>query len=170
MSIVVAAGILLFDSANKKYLLARASGGGERWGIPKGKQEANEHLAFTARREFKEETGFDFTDRRFSYNPEVDKVPFFHYVVETNDGKKGKKYDKHVYIFYGTGDNVMYYPFACESYLDNGKPEIDAFGWYTLDECLDKAMKSQKGVFEYLKQYREANEQDSTDRLKENKS
>ncbi len=146
MKTVVSAGILI--NAGDKFLLVNPHGGTTNgWGIPKGKLDPGENTRNAANREVREETGLDVIRMKLPF----DRTPFFHYIVSTNDKKRGK-YDKHVYIYraYGFSHMATESKLVCESLLTDGRPEIAEFGWFTLEECLEKAVKSQKGVFKYL--------------------
>lgn len=156
MKPVVSAGILIKDTNTKKYLLVNPNGGTTGgWGIPKGKKDPGESLLDAALREVREETGVDLKAAHSAtdnFNPGFDLYPFFHYVVETRE-KGEKKFKKHVYIFRGTVINSNKIKLNCTSFLENGKPEVAEFGWFTLEECFDLVVKSQKPLFKYLLDY-----------------
>jgi len=145
MKTVVSAGILI--NAGDKFLLVNPNAGTTGgWGIPKGKLDPAEEIRTAANREVKEETGLDIIRMKIPF----DLTPFFHYTVDTNDKKRGK-YNKHVYIYRAYGSPSMTEAeLKCTSLLEDGRPEIQEFGWFTLEQCLEKVVKSQKGVFKYL--------------------
>lgn len=156
---VISAGVALY--ADGKYLLVRPFGGTTGgWGVPKGKRDEGEKIFNTALREFKEETGLDIvrSDAAEQSGITVDFFPFFHYVVETKE-KKGKKYKKQVYVFHAEASKeITDYAFKCESFLEDGRPEVAEFGWFTPKQCLDVVVKSQKPMFQYLIDFHERNE------------
>ena len=161
--LVVSAGFLLEDIYDKKFLLVRPNGGTTGgWGIPKGKRDPGETIYQAAVREYKEETNLDIQDHKVldRYHIVADMEPFFHYTVDTNDKKRNKRYNKHVYAFHVKAwlTGIQEFPFSCPSLLENGSPEIGEYGWFTLEECYEKVVKSQRGMFEFLVNYKKHNE------------
>lgn len=151
--IVISAGFLI-KSTNDKYLIVKPTGGTTKgWGIPKGKRDPGELILDAAIRETYEETGLKVTDH--TNEIEYEAEPFFHYKVETTEGGSKKKFVKDVFVFraYAT-TKIEEYPFECKSFLGD-VPEIDAFEWVTLEEAHERVVKSQKGIFAFLLNYKQ---------------
>ncbi len=157
---VVSAGFVI-QAPSGKVLIVRPSGktgstGG--WGFPKGKRDPGETILNAANREVVEETGINVFESEHTrmYN----ETPFFHYTVETSDQSSKKKYNKHVYAFMAYGlESVETVKCVCTTMLDCGRPEVDQFEWVTLEEAYEKVVKSQKGLFKFLLDYKNHNEE-----------
>jgi len=144
---IESAGVLL--QSQGLYLLGHPSGRGDTqtWGIPKGKVDERESRYEAAIREFEEETGLDLST--FSRNE---------LVIENEHCDKfrvGQK--KTVYVFrawdVATCQPLVHYPFRCDSLIENtDRPELDAFKWATIDECITLSTPSQKEFFKRIKQ------------------
>lgn len=162
---LVSAGILVKDITTGLYLMVKPYGGTTGgWGIPKGKRDKGERILPAAIREVKEETGLDFSHvgHIVQYHLTMDQTPFFHYEVDSAEGRKNKKFHKHVFVYKGyAGLSLKDFPFECTTFIDDGRPEIAQFGWFTLEECHEKAVKSQKGVFQHLLNYKKYDEEES---------
>jgi 8-oxo-dGTP pyrophosphatase MutT (NUDIX family) len=155
--LVVSAGFLI-KSADDKYLIVKPFGGSTKgWGIPKGKRDKNESIFDAAVRETYEETALHIDGNKSVEHYESE--PFFHYTVDTTEGGTKKKFLKHVYVFraYATKD-IETYPFKCLTFLEDGRPEIEKYEWVSLEEAYEKVVKSQKGIFEFLINYKKTNE------------
>lgn len=156
---LVSAGILVKDTTTGLYLMVKPNGGTTGgWGVPKGKRDKGEKILHAAVREVKEEVGMDFSNagQILQYGLHMDLTPFCHYEVDSAEGKKGKKFHKHVFVYQGYADNaaVKDFPFECTTFLESdGRPEIAQFGWFPLEECFEKAVKSQKVIFQHLLDY-----------------
>lgn len=154
--LVVSAGFLIC-SADDKYLIVKPFGGSTKgWGVPKGKRDKGEHILDAALRETYEETALDLDN-----NSSViyEGQPFFYYTVDTTEGGTKKKFLKHVYIFraFVTND-IKQFPFKCLTFLEDGRPEIEKYEWVSLEEAYERVVKSQKGIFEFLINYKKINE------------
>ncbi len=163
MSTIISAGILL-KSRQSLYLIAKPwgkSGTTGGWGIPKGKRDDNEYIIDAAKREFYEESDFNFNDREMvaKYECHMEFEPFFNYSVNAKDKRNEKEYRKQVYVFraYSENMNILKFPFKCTSLLDSGNPEIEAYAWVTAEEAFEKVVKSQKGIFEFITNYNHRN-------------
>lgn len=148
---VVSSGLVI--NAGDKYLLVKPYGGTTGgWGIPKGKLDPGEVIRAAAIREVMEETNLDVTNNETvtKYKLKVDSAPFFHYTVDTSDKKRGS-YRKSVFAFMVIADpELLNYEFKCTSMLQDGRPEIEKFEWFTLKEAYKNVVSSQKSMFEYL--------------------
>lgn len=154
--LVVSAGFLI-KSADDKYLIVKPFGGSTKgWGIPKGKRDPGEHILDAALRETYEETALRIEGNK---NIDYQGEPFFHYTVDTTEGGTKKRFLKHVYVFraYATNE-VKDYPFKCLTFLGDGRPEIEKYEWVSLEEAHERVVKSQKGIFEFLLNYKAINE------------
>lgn len=152
---VISAGFLLHW--NGKYLIGLppdrcgTTGG---WGIPKGRQDAGEKLLTTALREFWEETALELRNESIDGNIHFEEEPFYSYKVVAKE-------DKTVFVYraYATikpeKDWLKDYPFKCLTYLKNGKPEIEQYKWVTPEEAIQLVVKSQRQVFEFVKNYKD---------------
>lgn len=93
------------------------------WDIPKGAIEPGERDEDTARREFKEETGFAVTGRLFDLGETV-----------LNTGKVVK-----AFLAFGDGEFIKSNDFEMEWPPKSGKkqmfPEIDKGEWHSLKDC-----------------------------------
>lgn len=98
-----------------KYLLVKSSGG-NIWGIPKGVKEEGETDIETAIRELKEETGMDLA----SVKEDCGLKPFMEY------SSKRKQFVVFRVVIL---DSEFRKTLNCSTFLDNGKPEVDAFAW-----------------------------------------
>jgi predicted NUDIX family NTP pyrophosphohydrolase len=112
------------------------------WSIPKGEFENDEGALATARREFREETGFD---------PEGAAIPL------TPVRQPGGKW---VYAWLLEGDldpaSVKSNTFSQEWPPRSGRyqefPEVDRAAWFTLDEACRRILKGQVGLLKELQQ------------------
>ena len=142
------AGILLFRFRNEKLEVMLVHPGGPFWdkkdygvwSIPKGLPEGHENPLDTAKREFKEETGFavdgEFIDLGELNQSSVKKV--------------------HVWALEKDLDitNVVSNKFAYEWPKDSGKiqeyPEVDKAGWFDIELAKKKIIKGQIGFIDKL--------------------
>lgn len=143
---IISCGFLIESSG--KVLLCHATNGkqkpslkGNRYGIPKGKQDSGEYYIDTALRELKEETDLDLLDTtRF-------KVSSNHMSV------KYKKIAKTLKVFKvvdSTGE-LLKFPFKCNTYFEwKGLtiPEVDSYLWLDYDTAKDVCIKGQIPIFE----------------------
>jgi len=130
-------------SKDGRYLLGKSEGhsGPCCWTIFKGGQEGEETLIDTAIRELKEETGIDvINDHRLNKN--ISTNPIYEYSLRHKD----------VYLFIlddveGVLDT---FPFSCSSFWSDGKPEIMAYKWCTIEEMKEHIFYSQRGLIDKL--------------------
>lgn len=142
------AGILLFRSVNGELEVLLAHLGGPywqkkddgSWSIPKGLPEQDEPLLEAAKREFKEETGF---------NVEGD-------FIELGQIKQPSKKIIHIWALEKDLDEqkVKSNTFTLEWPPSSGKivefPEIDKAAWFSIEEAGKKIIKGQKGFIDRL--------------------
>jgi predicted NUDIX family NTP pyrophosphohydrolase len=142
------AGILLFRRNNEQIELLLAHPGGPywkdrdegAWSIPKGLYNEDEVPLEAARREFKEETGFE-VDGAFVALGEL-KQP---------GGKIVHAWalEKDV-----DADNIVSNTYAVEWPYKSGRwrryPEVDRAGWFTVEEARKKILKGQVGFIDRL--------------------
>lgn len=145
--LIISAGIVLRSKG--KYLLARPTGNTgttKGWGIPKGKVDSGETLLEAAMREFREETNLDLSQHPIIT---VSAEP-----ITSVSLKIGKKQKKKVYAFFADdpAGTVANFPFECVSFTPSGKPELDAYEWVDLDEAIQRSIKSQKPIFQHIKE------------------
>ena len=145
MNRIVSAGFIV-RMRDGRYFLGKADSHTEPcWTIFKGKQDDGESLIDTAIRELKEESGIDVcADDRLNKN--ISTVPIFKFSMRDKDVYVFSLYDEE-----GVLDNFV--PF-CDSYYgvgSNKRPEIAAYGKFTLDEVAQKIFPSQLGLVEFLK-------------------
>ncbi|KAI3389841.1 hypothetical protein SNEBB_002982 [Seison nebaliae] len=129
MSIVKAAGFLLFRRVNKniEYLIMRASYGEHHWSPPKGHTEKGETQMEAAKREFNEETGIKFEgnvkiydEMKYDLNYNVKDEPKHvdYYVGELLNNltvKISDEHDEFKWIQYSTEMlQLLKYPDMCE--------------------------------------------------------
>ena len=111
------------------------------WTIPKGMPEEGEELLECARREFREETGFDAGDGPF--------LP-----LSTVKQKGGKVV--HAWAMQGDCDpaQLKSNTFSLEWPPRSGKmadfPEIDRAAWFGVEEARRRILKGQLGFIEHL--------------------
>lgn len=142
------AGILLYRKKGKKHQVLLVHPGGpfwahkdeHAWSIPKGIPENGEDLLQTAKREFKEETGFDIEGDFITLEP-----------VKQNSGKV-----VHAYALQDEIDEqqVESNTIDIEWPPNSGKtiniPEVDKAQWFSLDEAKSKIHKGQIAIIENL--------------------
>jgi predicted NUDIX family NTP pyrophosphohydrolase len=142
------AGLLLYRTNHDELELLLAHPGGPywkdrdegAWSIPKGLFDEDEVPLEAARREFKEETGFE-VDGAFIALGEL-KQP---------GGKIVHAWalEKDV-----DADNIVSNTYAVEWPYKSGRwrryPEVDRAGWFTVDEARKKILKGQVGFIDRL--------------------
>jgi len=142
------AGILLFRFKNKKLEVMLVHPGGPFWArkddgvwsIPKGLFEGNENPLDAARREFKEETGFE-ADGEF---------------IELGEIQQPSKKIIHAWALEKDLDvtKIMSNKFTLEWPKNSGKvqeyPEIDKAGWFDIEQAKKKIIKGQIGFINKL--------------------
>ena len=110
------------------------------WSIPKGLPEENENPLDTARREFKEETGFE-VDGEF---------------IDLGELNQSSKKIVHVWALEKDLDitNTVSNTFTLEWPINSGKmqeyPEIDKEGWFDIELAKEKIRKGQVGFIDKL--------------------
>jgi predicted NUDIX family NTP pyrophosphohydrolase len=141
-------GILLFRFRNKRLEVMLVHPGGPIWAkkdygvwsIPKGLPEENESPLDTAKREFKEETGFD-VDGEF---------------IDLGEVKQAGNKIVHVWALEKDLDirNVLSNTFNLEWPKNSGKiqeyPEVDRAGWFDIGLARKKIRKGQIGFIDRL--------------------
>jgi predicted NUDIX family NTP pyrophosphohydrolase len=141
-------GILLFRRAAGRWQVMLVHPGGPfwagkdtgAWSIPKGLPEGDEPALETARREFREETGFD-VDGEF---------------LELGALRQPSGKTVHAWALEGDLDTsrIRSNTFTLEWPRDSGRhrefPEIDAGGWYSLAEARVKIHRGQAGFLDRL--------------------
>lgn len=144
MSQVESAGVLL--KCQGKYLVGTASNAPDSlkgWGIPKGKLEKNEKHYDAAFREFQEETGFDL-----SVVPRITHLePFHEFSFKL---KKNVRKNVTVYLTEVKDLDLLKHVFVCPLNAE-GIRELHNFRWVTAEEGYELVTKSQKTIFEKLK-------------------
>ena len=145
---VHSAGILLFRYRGKDLEVFLVHPGGPfwakrdegAWSIPKGLCEENEELLEAARREFREETGFE-ADGRF---------------IELGQIKQPSKKIVHVWALEKdiNASEVRSNTFSLEWPKGSGVireyPEADRGEWFSLDRAKQKILKGQAGFLDRL--------------------
>lgn len=142
------AGILLFRFRNEKLEVMLVHPGGPfwakkdngAWSIPKGLFEENEKPMDAAKREFKEETGFE-VDGEF---------------IELGELKQPSKKIVRAWALEKDLDEakVMSNTFTLEWPRNSGRvqeyPEIDKAGWFDIEQAKKKILKGQIGFIDKL--------------------
>lgn len=144
----ISAGILVYRKTNHHYEVLLVHPGGpfwarkdlNAWSVPKGEPDQEEDLLICAKREFREETGFEISGGFISLDP-----------VKQPGGK-------------------TIYTWAVESDLDSSKiksntieidwpprsgkkmiiPEVDKAGWFSFQEGRQKILKGQIPILNQL--------------------
>jgi len=146
------AGILLYKKVNKQILVLLVHPGGPfwakkdlgAWSLPKGEFGEDENKLLAAKREFKEETGFDLdTDMDVDF---LELMP-----IKQKSGKT-------IYTFAVEGDldvaKIKSNTFEIEWPPRSGKkelfPEVDKAEWFTLSEAKQKIIPGQVGFLDEL--------------------
>ena len=146
------AGILLYKKVNKQILVLLVHPGGSfwakkdlgAWSLPKGEFEEDENKLLAAKREFKEETGFDLdTDMDVDF---LELMP-----IKQKSGKT-------IYTFAVEGDldvaKIKSNTFEIEWPPRSGKkelfPEVDKAEWFTLSEAKQKIIPGKVGFLDEL--------------------
>lgn len=145
------AGVILYTKENNEYKILLCHMGGPfwkgidngAWSIPKGEYKLKENAYLAAKREFKEETGFNIDDKELFY-------------------LKSKKMSSHklVTMFYTEG-----YFDSSKSFSNNFKkewpkgsgiikefPEMDEARWMNLSDAKQKILKGQIYFIEKIEQ------------------
>lgn len=129
------AGFLI--KSDDKYLLCRAFGGKENWGVPKGHVEDGETSLDAAYRETYEETSIDLKKFDIEVNP---------YIYQLYSLKK-----KDVIVFFAEDKSgvLLDQHLKCLTFIDGDleKPEIDKYVWVTFKQAKKIISKGQKDLF-----------------------
>jgi len=142
------AGILLFRFGNEKLKVMLVHPGGPfwakkdngTWSIPKGLFEEKENPIDAAKREFKEETGFE-VDGEF---------------IELGELQQPSKKIIHAWALEKDLDEtkIMSNTFTLEWPKNSGRlqeyPEIDKAGWFDIEQAKKKILKGQIGFIDKL--------------------
>jgi predicted NUDIX family NTP pyrophosphohydrolase len=146
--ITFSAGILLFRFRNEKLEVMLVHPGGPFWthkddgvwSIPKGLPEGNENPLDTARREFKEETGFevdgDFIDLGELNQSSVKRVHVW---------AREKDLDTADIV-----SNTITYEWPKDSGKIREVPEVDKAFWFDVELAKNKIIKGQIGFIDKL--------------------
>ena len=128
-------GVLIFNK-RKELFLCRATGLG-KWDLPKGMPDAGESYIAAAKRELKEETGFEVS---------IDDL--------VDMGRHKYSLNKDLYLFAYNGD-IEFDPAAavCSSFFEHpysGKniPEVDSFRFMPKDEVMKNVVPNMWAVLE----------------------
>jgi predicted NUDIX family NTP pyrophosphohydrolase len=156
------AGILLFRFKNKKLEVMLVHPGGPffakkdygAWSIPKGLFEEHENPLDAAKREFKEETGFE-VDGEF---------------IELGELKQPSK--KIVYVWALEKDldakNIVSNTFKLEWPKNSGivqeYPEIDKADWFDIEQAKKKILEGQRAFIDRLEITKYVTEKNSLDK------
>lgn len=142
------AGILLFKFRNEKLEVMLVHPGGPFWAnkddgvwsIPKGLPEDNENPLDTARREFKEETGFE-VDGEFMDLGELNQssVKIVHVWALEKD-----------LDITNIVSNTISYEWPKNSRKIQEIPEVDKAGWFDIELAKKKIIKGQIGFIDKL--------------------
>lgn len=142
------AGILLFRHRNEKLEVMLVHPGGPfwakkdygAWSIPKGLYDENEDPLNAAKREFKEETGFEVEGE----------------FIELGKFQQPSKKIIRTWALEKDLDvtKIVSNTFLCEWPKNSGKvqeyPEIDKADWFNIEEAKKKILKGQIGIIDRL--------------------
>lgn len=157
MSKIYSAGIVLARGSGPtfKVLLGHSTGNerasfqDRRWTFLKGKQDGDETLWETAKREFEEESNFKIKDSKFESIAKKggEPAPFFTYSLRSGDDKKIVS----AFLIYDVEGLTCDFPFTCPSKIKNSdKPEIDDYTWAAPKHAKEICMPSQKDLFIHI--------------------
>lgn len=149
MSGKTSAGILLYRMAENGLEVFLVHPGGPywakkdegAWSVPKGEFEAGEDSLDAAKREFKEETGFDITGNFMELTPlrqPSGKVVYV-WAVEGNIDATSIK------------SNMFSMEWPPRSGKEQEFPEVDKGSWLTIAQAQEKLLPGQRGFLEQLK-------------------
>ncbi len=149
MSGKTSAGILLYRMAENGLEVFLVHPGGpywakkdeKAWSVPKGEFETGEDSLDAAKREFKEETGFDITGNFIELTPlrqPSGKVVYV-WAVEGNIDATSIK------------SNMFSMEWPPRSGKEQDFPEVDKGGWFTIAQAQEKLLPGQRGFLEQLK-------------------
>jgi predicted NUDIX family NTP pyrophosphohydrolase len=144
----LSAGILLYHFRNKRWEVLLVHPGGPfwvkkdagAWSIPKGEFSAEEDPLVAAKREFKEETGFELDGSFLPLTP-----------IKQKSGKIIQ-----VWALEGEIDPAVITSntFSLEWPPRSGRqqefPEVDRAGWFPLDQAREKIVPGQLGFLQEL--------------------
>lgn len=145
---IYSAGILLFRFRNEKLEVMLVHPGGPiwakkdigTWSIPKGLPEKNENLLDTAKREFKEETGFEIGA----------------YFIDLGEIDQPGRKTIHIWALEKDLDvtNIVSNAFKFEWPRKSGKireyTEVDKADWFDIPLARRKILKGQRGFIDRL--------------------
>lgn len=142
------AGILLYRKKGQKHQILLVHPGGpfwahkdeHAWSVPKGIPEKGEDLLQTAKREFKEETGFEVEGDFMPLNPAKypnGKMVYAYALQDEIDEQQVKS-------------NTIDIEWPPNSGKTINIPEVDKARWFSLDEAKRKIHKGQVAIIENL--------------------
>ena len=144
----ISAGILAYRKKEQPFEVFLVHPGGpfwadkdmHAWSVPKGEAEPHENLLSAAKREFKEETGFDISGNFTALEPvnqSRDKVVYA-FVVKTDFDVKNVTSNQ---------IEIEWPPKSDKKILI---PEVDRGEWFSLERAKDKILKGQIPLLEQL--------------------
>ncbi|MBN1472082.1 MAG: NUDIX domain-containing protein [Syntrophaceae bacterium] len=149
MSKKTSAGILLYRMTENGLEVFLVHPGGPywqkkdegAWSVPKGEFEAGEDSLEAAKREFKEETGFDITGDFIELSPlkQPSGKVVYAWAVEGNIDAKSIR------------SNMFSMEWPPRSGREQEFPEVDKGGWFTIAQAQNKLLPGQRGFLAQLK-------------------
>lgn len=149
MSGKTSAGILLYRMAENGLEVFLVHPGGPywakkdegAWSVPKGEFEASEDSLDAAKREFKEETGFDITGNFMELTPlrQPNGKVVYVWAIEGNIDATSIK------------SNMFSMEWPPRSGKEQDFPEVDKGGWFKIAQAQEKLLPGQRGFLEQLK-------------------
>ncbi len=149
MSEKTSAGILLYRMTENGLEVFLVHPGGPywqkkddgAWSVPKGEFEAGEDSLEAAKREFKEETGFDITGDFIELSPlkQPSGKVVYAWAVEGNIDAKSIR------------SNMFSMEWPPRSGREQEFPEVDKGGWFTVAQAQNKLLPGQRGFLAQLK-------------------
>ena len=110
------------------------------WSIPKGEYGQDEDPLAAAKREFREETGLEVEGELLALSP-----------VKQPGGKVVTAWACRMDIVIGQcASNTFSLEWPPKSGLVREFPEVDRFGWFTLEEARSKILRAQTGFLDEL--------------------
>jgi len=144
----LSAGILLYRASEKGWEVLLAHPGGPffarkdlgAWSIPKGEPDDGEELLAAARREFREETGFDLSGPELPLGTVKQKGgKVVHAWAVRGDADPGRLKSNHFELEWPKG-----------SRRTRSFPEVDRAEWFSLDEARRRIKAAQVPLIDAL--------------------